>query len=91
MASYRVMSWRGIPTQVKATDDTGAVESVMLPPPFMQEIDRIAMAEGLVDSDEYLDAWNWSHELTREGPADDVAAVVAAEVAEAWRREKGRS
>ena len=24
MASYRVMSWRGIPSQVKATDATGA-------------------------------------------------------------------
>jgi hypothetical protein len=90
MANYKVMSWRGIPTQVKATDETGAVESVMLPPSFMQEIDRIAMAEGLVDSDQYLDAWSWSHELTREGPAGEVAAIVAAEVAEAWRRENGR-
>ena len=89
MAKYKVMSWRGIPTQVKATDETGAVESVMLPPSFMQEIDRIAMAEGLVGSDQYLDAWSWSHELTREGPAGDVAAVVAAELTEAWRRTKG--
>ncbi len=91
MASYRVMWWRGIPTQVKATDDSGAVESAMLPPSFMQEIDRIAMAEGLVGSDEYLDAWAWSHELTREGPASEVAAVVASELAEAWRRENVRS
>jgi hypothetical protein len=87
MASYRLMCWRGIPSQVKAVDETGATASVMLPPFFMQEIDRLAMAEGLVGSDEYLEAWVWSDEMTREGTADEVAATVAAEAGEAWRRE----
>ena len=73
MASYRVMSWRGIPSQVQATDDTGATVSTMLPAFFMQEIDRVAMAEGVDGSDEYLDAWVWSDEMTREGTADEVA------------------
>ncbi len=87
MASYRVMSWRGIPSQVKATDDSGATESRMLPPFFQQEIDRVAMAEGLIDSDEYLEAWTWSEEATREGSAQEVAEGVAQEVGDAWRRE----
>jgi len=90
MASYRVMSWRGIPSQVKATDDTGATVSQQLPPFFLQEIDRVAMAEGLIDSDEYLEAWSWSDAAARAGSAEDVAAAVAEEVAETWRREHDR-
>ncbi len=91
MASYRVMSWRGIPSQVKATDDNGATVSQMLPPPFQQEIDRVAMAEGLADSDEYLEAWAWTEELSRDGSAEEVAKAVAEEVGEAWRQENGRT
>lgn len=91
MANYRVMSWRGIPSQVKATDDTGATVSRMLPPFFMQEIDRVAMAEGLIDTDEYLDSWAWSDEATRDGSAEEVAEAIAEEAADAWRQENERS
>jgi len=91
MASYRVMSWRGIPSQVKATDDTGTNVSLMLPPFFQQEIDRVAMAEGLVGTDEYLDAWVMSEETTREGTAQEVADAVAEEAGEAWRWENDRA
>jgi hypothetical protein len=90
MASYRVMSWRDIPSQVRATDDTGATASQMLPPFFQQEIDRVAMAEELFGSDEYLEAWVWSDEGTREGTAQEVAEAVAGEIGEAWRRENDR-
>ena len=91
MVSYRVMAWHGIPSQVKATDGTGASVSLMLPAFFMQEIDRVAMAEGLVGTDEYLDAWVTSEEATREGSAQEVAAAVAEEAGEAWRRENDRA
>lgn len=86
MASYRVMSWRGIPSQIKATDDTGATVSQMMPPSFQQEIDRVAMAEGLFGSDEYLEGWVWSEETAREGSAQEVAEAVAVELGEAWRQ-----
>ena len=88
MATYRVMSWRDIPSQVKATDDSGATVSKMMPGSFQQEIDRVAMAEGLIDSDEYLEAWAWSAEVERNGSAEAVAAAVVEELAEAWRRER---
>ena len=91
MATYRVMSWRGIPSQVKVIDDTGATVSKMLPASFQQEIDRVAMAEGLAGSDEYLEAWAWSDEAIRDGSAEVVATAVAEEVGEAWRREHDRS
>jgi hypothetical protein len=90
MARYRVMSWRGIPSQVEATDELGARATRMLPPYFQQEIDRVAMAEGMVESDAYLEGWSWSPELEREGPAEEVAEALAAELAAAWEREHGR-
>ena len=88
MATYRVMSWRDIPSQVKATDDSGATVSRTMPGSFQQEIDRVAMAEGLIDSDEYLEAWAWSGEVERNGSAEAVAAAVVEELAEGWRRER---
>jgi hypothetical protein len=91
MASYRVMSWRDIPSQVKASDDTGTTVSQMLPPFFQQEIDRVAMAEGLMGTDEYLEAWAWSDESAREGSAQDVAEAVVKEIAEAWRKGHDRA
>jgi hypothetical protein len=89
MASYRVMSWRGIPSQVKVTADDGAVVTRQLPASFQQEIDRVAMAEGLIDSDAYLEAWTWSEPVEREGGAEEVAETVVEELAKEWRRTHG--
>ena len=90
MATYRVMSWRGIPSQVKVSDDSGTTVSRMMPAFFQQEIDRVAMAEGLLDSDEYLEAWTWSDEADRDGEsAEAVADALVVELAEAWQREHG--
>lgn len=89
MATYQVMSWRGIPSQVKVDDDSGATVSKQLPAFFQHEIDRVAMAEGLIDSDAYLEAWTWSERADREGSAEVVAEELAEELAAAWRRENG--
>lgn len=86
MASYQVMSWHGIPSQVRATDESGSTVRRQLPSFFQQEIDRAAMAEGLIESDAYLEGWDWSEPLEREGSAEEVAEAITAEVAEAWRR-----
>jgi hypothetical protein len=82
MARYRVMSWRGIPSQVKATDEAGSATR-MLPNKWQQEIDRIAMREELTGTDEYLEQWGWSAESERAGSADEVAEAVLAELVEA--------
>jgi hypothetical protein len=87
MTRYQVMTWRDIPAQVKASDSSGEAR-VQLPSFFQQEIDRAAMAEGLIESDAYLDAWAWSEPAERTGSADEVA--VAEEVAQAWLRTNGR-
>jgi hypothetical protein len=87
MASYQLMSWRGIPSQIKVTDDSGTEVNKQFPVFFQQEIDRVAMAEGLIDSDAYLEAWAWSEPLEREGTAEEVAEALVDELAEEWRRE----
>jgi hypothetical protein len=80
MARYRVMSWQGIPSQVKATDDTGASATRMLLNRWQQEIDRIAMRDDLTGTDEYLELWGWSAESERDGTAEEVADAVLAEL-----------
>ena len=82
---YRVLSWRGIPAQLKIWAEDGRPQSVPLPDWYGQEIDRVAMREGLVGSDEYLAQWSWSGDLEREGSAEDVAASVIDELNETWR------
>ena len=86
MARYRILAWRDIPAQVQATDDTGARANRTLPGWFGQEIDRVAMHDGLVGTDAYLEQFVWSAEAEREGTADEVADVVVAELVAAWAR-----
>jgi len=80
MTSYRVLAWREIPTQIEATDASGAVVKRPMPRWFMQEISRITMREGLAGTDDYLEAFAWSEAQEREGAADEVAAAVSAEL-----------
>ena len=84
MARYRVMSWRGIPAQVKADDEQGGKASREMPPWFAQEIDRVAMREGLAGSDEYMELWSWSKPAEMPGTADEVVDAVIREQAAAW-------
>ena len=86
MARYRVLAWRDIPTQVAATDDTGATVNRTMARWFMQEISRITMREDLAGTDDYLDAFDWSGWADRDGTADEVADAVVAELAAAFGR-----
>jgi hypothetical protein len=86
MARYRVLAWREIPTQVQASDDTGARVSRPMPRWYMQEISRITMREGLAGSDDYLKEFAWSEEVERAGSADEVAYAVMEELANRFGR-----
>ena len=79
MAKYQVLYWREIPAQLKAYEGTRPI-SQALSERFQVEIDRIAMKEGLVGTDEYLDQWQWSEEEERPGTAREVLEEVAAEL-----------
>ena len=76
MASFVVVSWRGIPAVVEATDDRQS-ETRQLTERFQALIDAVAMQLGLSDSEAYLDAWERSAPADRPGSAAQVADAVA--------------
>jgi hypothetical protein len=80
MAIYKILYWQQIPSQVRAEDDFDEV-TVPMPPVFLARIDQVAMAGGVVNSDDYLAHWRWSEEEERPGGAQEVADAVAAELA----------
>jgi hypothetical protein len=86
MARYRILAWRDIPTQVRASDETGARADRMMPRWYMQEISRITMREGLAGTDAYLAEFAWSDEIERVGAVGEVADAVVAEIAARFGR-----
>jgi Virulence factor len=69
----QVLYWQDIPSIVKA----GEVKS-QLPDWFQQEIDRVAMEQGLLGSDAYLEQWAWRDYGEFDGSdAEAVEAAVA--------------
>ena len=79
MATYKILSWKKIPTQIRVEDESDTVNA-MLDDRFMKLVDAQAMKEGLEDSDAYLAAWQWSEEEEREGSAHEVAEALKAEI-----------
>ena len=79
MATYKVLYWQEVPSQIRAEDDTGDV-SLELPQKFMVRIDALAAERGLSSADDYLAQWHWSDEEEREGSAQEVAEAVLAEL-----------
>ena len=79
MATYRILYWQKVPSQIKAEDDEDGY-SLQMPPRFMERIDQLAMQQGLSHSDDYLAQWNWGDEGERPGSAQEVAEAVAAEL-----------
>jgi hypothetical protein len=79
MATYKVLYWLEIPSQVRAEDDEDEV-TLSLPVKFMERIDRMAVQRGLHGSDDYLAQWRWSEEEDRDGSAREVAEAVVAEL-----------
>ena len=84
MATYTILYWQKIPSQIKAEDD---VDEVTLPlePRFMERIDQLAAQRGLTSADDYLAQWRWSEPQEREGSAEHVARAVQRELEDAVR------
>jgi hypothetical protein len=80
MATYKILYWQQIPSQVRAEDEQDDF-TVPMPERFMARIDQIAMRTGMAATDEYLAQWRWSEEEERPGSAREVAEAVAAELA----------
>jgi hypothetical protein len=80
MARFQILYWQDVPSLVKAFGDDGTPLSRQLDPWFQQEIDRRAMAEGLVESGAYLEAWNWGDAEERPGTVDETLDAVEQEL-----------
>ena len=80
MTRVQVLYWQEIPSLVRATAADGTQVSRQLPDWFQQEIDRVAMEQGLVGSDAYLEQWQWGEPEERDGAVNDVLDAVEAEL-----------
>jgi hypothetical protein len=79
VATYTVLYWQEVSSQIKASDDLDDV-NVPLDPRFMERIDQLAAKRGLQAADDYLAQWRWSEEQEREGTAAAVAHAVKLEL-----------
>jgi hypothetical protein len=80
MTKVQILYWQEIPSLLRATADDGAQSSRQLPDWFQQEIDRVAMEQGLVGSDAYREQWHWGDAEERDGAPNDVLDAVEAEL-----------
>ncbi len=87
MAMVQIVYWRDIPAQVKVKEGrTRAAKQ--LTDRFQIAIDDAAMRAGLIGTDEYLAEWRSAEAQEREGEAEAVAALVAAELEAAYTDER---
>ena len=79
MASYQILYWQDLPSQIKAWDDFDEVK-IELPARFAARIDQVAQAQGLTSAEDYLAQWRWGDTLERAGTAAEVAESVRGEL-----------
>ena len=79
MATYKVLYWQEVPSQIKAEDDVDDV-TLQMPERFQERIDRLAAERGLSGADDYLAQWRWSDDEERDGTAQEVAEAVRDEL-----------
>jgi hypothetical protein len=79
MATYKILYWQEIPSQIKAEDELDDL-TVPMPDRFQERIDLMAARRGLQEADAYLAQWKWSEEEDREGSAEEVAEAVRVEL-----------
>jgi cvfA/B/C family virulence factor len=87
MATYQVMYWKHIPSQVKAWDGDVEVKR-MLPDYFQAAIDAYAMKDGSTDMDAYLDGWKWGPVEERDGAPHEVVDALVTELTAAHPRSR---
>jgi hypothetical protein len=79
MATYKILYWQEIPSQIVADDGEDEV-SLPLAEKFMDRIEAAAMSRGLAGADDYLAQFKWGDSIDRDGTADEVAQTVKAEL-----------
>ncbi len=79
MATYTILYWQEIPTQIKAQDGLDEV-TVPLDSRFLERVGQLAAQRGLQGAEDSPAQWRWSDEQEREGSAEDVAHAVKREI-----------
>ena len=79
MATYKILYWQEIPSQIKAEDHLDDI-TLPLDSRFMERIDQLAAQRGLQSTDDYLAQFRWSDEQERDGTAEDVARAIKLEL-----------
>jgi hypothetical protein len=79
MATYKILYWQEVPTQIKVEDDEEDI-TAMLDGKFMLQVDILAAKRGLQAADDYLAQWKWSEDAERPGSAREVADALKAEL-----------
>ena len=87
MATYQIMYWQEIPSQVDAREGSKAHKE-MLSQRFQELIDMVATRRGLTESDAYISGWSKGDRSERPGSALDVAKSVAAELEQQYDKIK---
>ena len=83
MATYKVLYWQEVPSQIKAEDEEDEC-TLPLAPRFLERIDQLAGQRGLQGADDYLAQWRWSDVEQRDGSAREVAEAVKTELESRW-------
>jgi hypothetical protein len=87
VASYQVMYWKHIPSQIKAWE--GDVQAKrMMPDYFQAAIDAFAMKDGSTDMDAYLEGWRRGPIEERDGTPDEVLDALIEELSAASPRSR---
>jgi uncharacterized protein YfaP (DUF2135 family) len=87
MASYQVMFWKHIPSQVMAWEGEAKTKR-MLPDYFQAAIDAYAMKDGSTDMDAYLEGWRRGPVEDRDGTPQEVLNAIVEELTAANPRSK---
>jgi hypothetical protein len=83
LIQVRILYWQDIPSLIRVTAADGTQLSRQLSDQFQQEIDRAAMAQGLVDSNAYLEQWEWRDAPPQQGSLAEALDAVEAELTSA--------
>jgi hypothetical protein len=75
LTRVQALYWQDIPTVLRAGD-----VKRQLPDWFQHEVDRVAMEQGLLGSDAYLEQWEWRDLGDRDGSPDEALDAVEAEL-----------
>jgi hypothetical protein len=87
MASYQLMFWKHIPSQVRAWEGEVEVKR-MMPDYFQAAIDAYAMKDGSTDMDAYLEGWRRGPVEERAGTPEEVVAALIDELTAANPRSR---